>query len=83
VLDVDLRAAFASLCNSEPAGCTDSATYEETLGLAVEQLMYRTRGSQAGGVTRPVHDAAPPALDCPFITSVMALSSNRLAQELY
>ena len=71
--DLDLRAEFAKLCADMPAGEAGDAGYEDTLGLAVQRLVRRTRGHQAGFSTRRMQEAAPPVLDCPFTMSVVAL----------
>ena len=75
--DLDLRAAFAKLCADMPAGEAGEAAYKDTLGLAVQRLVHRTRGHQAGFSTRPMQEAAPPVLDCPFMMSVVALAPAR------
>jgi hypothetical protein len=80
--DLDLRAEFAKLCADAPAGDAGGAAYEETLGLAVQRLVRRTRGHRAGFSTRAVHEAGSPALDCPFMVSVATLSFESFAQGL-
>jgi hypothetical protein len=77
--DLDLRAEFAKLCADMPAGEAGEAAYKDTLGLAVQRLVRRTRGHQAGFSTRSMQEAAPPVLDCPFMMSVEVLSSKRSA----
>ena len=79
-LDLDLRAAFAKLCADAPAGDAGGATYEDTLGLAVQRLVRRTRAPQAGFSTRPLREAGPPETDCPFMVTVTALSFESMTQ---
>lgn len=80
---LDLHAEFAELCADVPAGDAGGAAYEETLGLAVQRLVCRTRGPQPDFSTHPVNGAGSPMLDCPFMMSVMALSATSLAQGLH
>jgi hypothetical protein len=79
--DFDLRAEFANLCASTPAGEAGGTTYEETLGLAVQRLVRRTRDTQAGVPTHPAHEIRP-AADCPFMVSVMTLALGSVAHSL-
>ena len=79
---LDLRAEFAKLCADVPAGDAGGTAYEETLGLAVQRLVRRTRGSQASFSTHPWDESGAPAPDCPFMVSVLALSFESLAQNL-
>ena len=80
---LDLRAEFAKLCADVPAGDAGGAAYEETLGLAVQRLVRRTRGSQANFSTQLMDETEAPETDCPFMMSVMALSFESLAQSLH
>lgn len=80
--DVDLRAEFAKLCAAAPAGEAGGTTYEDTLGLAVERLVGRTRDTRAGSPTRPLHEIGFSAADCPFMISVLTLPFQPLAHGL-
>ena len=79
--DFDLRAVFAKMCADAPAGDAGGTAYEETLGLAVERLVGRTRDAQAGLPMRPLH-ALGSAADCPFMVSVMTLPFEPMAHSL-
>jgi hypothetical protein len=75
----DLRAEFAKLCADQPAGDADEVAFEETLGLAVQRVLLRTQGQRLGSPTVPPLEGDQPAMNCPFMVSVMALSFQSLA----
>lgn len=81
--DLDLLAEFEKLCADLPAGHTGGEAYEDTLSRAVQRLMGRSQSQQAIFSTQAVHETGWPALDCPFMMSVLAMPFESLAPNLH